>query len=78
MGKVRILVLDPGGLPGKTSGDIVENPTDEEIAHAKKNLTCLRLLGVDAAGDGETGEVGKNATYTGKADRNRGDLGRNE
>jgi hypothetical protein len=72
MGKVRILVLDPGGLPGKTSGDVIENPTAQEIEQAKANPTCLRLISESGtAREDGIGEVGKDAVDASKAHRNR-------
>jgi len=42
--KVTVIeVLHPGALPGKTVGDIVRNPTPEQIAIAKKNKSVLRI-----------------------------------
>ena len=38
-----IEVLHPGALPGKTRGDVIKNPTADQVAHAKKNPTLLRL-----------------------------------
>jgi hypothetical protein len=78
-GKIRIEVLDPGGLPGKTSGDIINDPTAQEIEQAKKNPTCLRLIfeSGTAGVDGKR-EVGKDAADTSKTRRDRGNLGSDE
>jgi hypothetical protein len=40
---VVIEVLHPGALPGKTKGDVIEKPTPEQIAIAKKNSSILRI-----------------------------------
>lgn len=70
--KLKIEVLQPGGLPGKTSGDVIDDPTAQEIDQARGNPTCLRIISESGtAGEEEIGEVGRNADLSGKASHHR-------
>lgn len=51
MGKIKIIVLHPGALAGKTAGDVVEFPSNDEIAKAKASPGLLRLVEVKAPTD---------------------------
>ena len=48
MGKVRIVVNGVGAFPGKTRGDVIENPTEAQLAYARKNWNCFSILPVKA------------------------------
>lgn len=49
---VVIHVLTPGGWPGLTSGDVIENPTAEQQEQARTNPGCLRIVKVSASKGG--------------------------
>ena len=73
-----IHVLVPGGYPGKTAGDVIENPTPNDIQRARSNPSCLRVVETEvkpaSRGGSVEREVDENAADSSENSGDRQDI----
>jgi|GEM_PF-5981823 len=77
MGRVRIIVDGVGAFPGMTRGDVVENPTEAQIAYAKANPNqfSVQVIANHASkGGGAEGTVKEDGGNPSQTRRRRKDI----